>query len=446
MVYARLDLAYYLLFYSLLGWLVEAVVCSVYRKKFVNRGFLNLPLRLSYGVIFCVLLVVLPTVKEGWLGQYVLTIHLVAMLDFLLGRISRWMSASNTRRYEEISLFSANWKGALAAVGIGTAYYLIYLLIHPFSIAFTSVASKTLLSWICIVSYIMIAVDFFTTLVSVRQVRGWSRVKAIQKREEEEEEKRFRKISAKIWGRLERAYPGLSETEPVTDQVFAKGVCFDKLIWVFLISALLGDFIETIYCRVVGGVWMSRSSVLYGPFSLVWGIGAVLLTLVLQRLAGKPDRYVFVASCFIGGVFEYTCSVFTEVVLGTTFWDYSNMPLNFGGRTNLLYCFFWGILAVFWIKICYPRMSKLVEKIPPITGQVVTWAIVLLMSCNALISAAAMVRYTERVDGLAPDNVIEELLDEAYDNETIERVWPNMRITAQGGTETIGIVQITDEK
>lgn len=445
MVYSGLDLAYYLLFYSLLGWLVEAVICSVYRRKFVNRGFLNLPLRLSYGLIFCVLLVILPTVKEGWLGQYILTVNLVALLDLLLGRVSRWVSASNTRHYEEISIFSANWKGALVAAGIGTGYYLVYLLIHPFSIVFTSVIPDAVLRGICIAAYLMVAVDFFTTLVSVRQVRGWSRIKAMQKREEEEEEKRFRKVSDKVWGRLERAYPGLSETEPVTDQVFAKGLCFDKLIWVFLISALLGDFIETIYCRIVGGVWMSRSSVLYGPFSLVWGIGAVLLTLVLQRLSGKPDRHVFAAGCIVGGVFEYTCSVFTEVVLGTTFWDYSNMPLNFGGRTNLLYCFFWGILAVFWIKICYPPMSRLVEKMPPLTGKVVTWAVVLLMSCNALISAAAMVRYTERVDAVPPGNVIEELLDEAYDDETIQRAWPNMRITAQGGTETIGVVQITDE-
>ena len=70
----------------------------------------------------------------------------------------------------------------------------------------------------------------------------------------------------------------------------------------FMICAFLGDLIETLFCRVTGGVWMSRSSVIYGTFSIVWGFGAVILTVVLQRLAGKEDRYIFLAGSVLGGV------------------------------------------------------------------------------------------------------------------------------------------------
>ena len=137
---------------------------------------------------------------------------------------------------------------------------------------------------------------------------------------------------------------------------------------------------------------MSRSSLIYGTFSVVWGLGAVVLTVVLRRLAGKEDRYVFLAGCLIGGVYEYLCSVFTEVFLGTTFWDYSNMPFNFGGRTNLLYCVFWGLLAVVWMKGLYPRISRLVEKIPVKAGRILTWLIVAFFVLDGLVSAAAMLR------------------------------------------------------
>ncbi len=95
--------------------------------------------------------------------------------------------------------------------------------------------------------------------------------------------------------------------------VFAQGICFDKLIWMFMICALLGDLIETLYCKLTIDVWMSRSSVIYGPFSIVWGVGAVLLTIVLQKVVQKDDRYVFLAGFFLGGAYEYLCSVFTEV-------------------------------------------------------------------------------------------------------------------------------------
>ena len=51
-------------------------------------------------------------------------------------------------------------------------------------------------------------------------------------------------------------------------------------------------------------------------------------------------------------------------MFGKVFWDYSKIPFNLGGRINLLYCFFWGIAAVVWIKGIYPVMSAWIEKIP----------------------------------------------------------------------------------
>lgn len=95
---------------------------------------------------------------------------------------------------------------------------------------------------------------------------------------------------------------------------------------------------------------MSRSSVLYGPFSIVWGLGCVLLTALLYKYKDRSDRYIFLAGTVLGGAYEYSCSVFTELVFGTVFWDYSHIPFNLGGRINLLFCFFWGIAAVVWLK------------------------------------------------------------------------------------------------
>ena len=77
------------------------------------------------------------------------------------------------------------------------------------------------------------------------------------------------------------------------------------------------------------------------------------------------------------------------------------MPFNIGGRTNLLYCIFWGLLSVVWVKICYPTISGWIEKLPPLGAKIATWAVIVLMSCDAVISAGAMVRYVERQDSAA---------------------------------------------
>ena len=154
-----------------------------------------------------------------------------------------------------------------------------------------------------------------------------------------------------------------------------------------------------------------------------------MLTVTLQRLAGKSDRYVFVAGFVIGGAYEYMCSVFTERVFGTVFWDYSEMPLNIGGRTNVLFCFFWGLLATVWVKVLYPRMSGVIEKVPPLAGQVATWVVMVVMVCNVLLTGAAMLRYTVRQEQPEENNMLEILLDENYDDRRMEARWPNMIVT-----------------
>ena len=209
---------------------------------------------------------------------------------------------------------------------------------------------------------------------------------------------------------------------------FAEGCGFYKLFWLFLTGALLGDMTETLYCRAVGGVWMSRSSLVWGPFSIVWGFAIVLATALLYKDRHRPDRHIFLVGAFLGGAYEYICSVLSELVLGQVFWDYSGIPFNLGGRINLLYCFFWGIAAVVWIKGLYPHFSRWIEKIPKIAGYIATWILVVFMCANMLVSAAALIRYSERDGGPAAKNGWEHVIDTHFDDARMKEIYPNAQI------------------
>jgi uncharacterized membrane protein len=212
------------------------------------------------------------------------------------------------------------------------------------------------------------------------------------------------------------------------DRVFAKGLCFDKLVWIFFISAMIGDWIETVYMFLTAGKLMSRSSLIYGTFSVVWGFGGAIITGLLYSLRDKNDRYCFISGFLIGGVYEYSCSVFTERVFGTSFWDYSHLPFNINGRVNLLFCFFWGILAIVWIKLIYPPVGKIIEKIPPVAGKILTAIIIAVMTLDILISSAAVYRYVQRNTGNPPTSAVESFIDRTYPNSLIEWVYPDMKI------------------
>lgn len=229
--------------------------------------------------------------------------------------------------------------------------------------------------------------------------------------------------------RMAKAYPVIMEKTEQTEKEgnFAEGCGFYKLFWLFLIGAVLGDFTETIFCCLTAGVWMSRSSLVWGPFSIVWGLAIAIATALLYKDREKPDRHIFIVGTFLGGAYEYVCSVFTEIVFGKVFWDYSKIPFNLGGRINLLYCFFWGIAAVIWIKVLYPKFAGWIEKIPMFWGYVLTWILVVFMAVNILVSMAALVRYDMRANGKPAESGWEKVMDEHFDDERMDRIYPNAK-------------------
>lgn len=421
---AWLDLGVYFVLYSFLGWVLEAIWYAVTRRKFYNRGVLTLPLLISYGITFDLLVLVLPTLGDHVFYQYVATLMIVSVVESLSGYCMRRLSPRLQWGGERDRLFSGSGKGLVASLVIAGAYLAAWLALHPILRAWLTLVPRLVQVVVLLAVLGLILFDFVTVYIALRSGNG----AAYQKRQAEGSQGRMSAwIFGAIWRRLKKAYPGIREEEPAEEEhyVFAKGLCFDKLIWVFLVCALLGDIIESI-SGAIGGQFYSRSSVLYGPFSFVWGLGGVLLTITLQPLAGKQDRYVFLAGFVIGGVYEYMCSLFTEIVFGTVFWDYSWMPLNIGGRTNVLYCFCWGALAVIWVKILYPYMSRWIEKLPAVLGKVITWLVVCFMLSNALLTAAAMLRYDARKERPEPANRLEAFLDEQYGDAFMENRWQNM--------------------
>jgi len=416
-------LFFYLVFYAFIAWTAEVICFAIWDRQFVNRGFLNLPLNLPCGLAAAILIAALPTLEHDLFLQYLLVFLVFSTVrrfaDQYVHNRKLVRKSPGTKRTHDVLR-------AVTDALIALVYLTGYLVVHPVVMGAMLLVPDWMIRLTVAISAVLIAADYLCVRFALHTRGAARRLHGTQKL--------AKRIADSVWRRLKQAYPSSDpQTHAVQEKpVFAKGICKDKLIWVFLISSFLGALIEMAYCRVTGGVWMSRSSVLYGAFSFVWGFGAVVLTVALQRLADKNDRWVFLAGFFIGGAYEYLCSVFTEVVFGTVFWDYSHMRWSIGGRTNVVYCIFWGLLAVVWIKVLYPPMDRFIEKIPPLTGKMLTWAIALVMACNGLLTAGAMIRYTDRRQNPGASNVAAAFFDRRYDDEWMEARWPNMMIPETG--------------
>ena len=164
-----------------------------------------------------------------------------------------------------------------------------------------------------------------------------------------------------------------------------------------------------------------------GPVQRGVGLALVLAAVLLRGSEHQSESRIFWFGVILGGAYEYVCSAVTELLFGTVFWDYSGFKFNLGGRINLLYCFFWGIAAVTWMRYGYPLVAKCMGKLKSRIRPWMTAALAVFMAVNMLVSALALARYDARTSGVEAANPVDVVLDAHFDNARMERIYPNAK-------------------
>lgn len=414
------------LVYSFLGWVGETVVASARGRGFANRGMASGPFCFVYGTAGVLLSIGLADQRSSWIALFFGSMIYATVVEWLTAKLlervhrRRWWDYSdkkfNLDGYVCLQ-YSVLW-GVLGAAAVRWGNDLLFRL---------CACLPPLLFHAAVWASMAVAVldQIGAVVVVERYAARHPRLEQLNQELGKGSEKLRRKIAASVEKRIQKAYPEAARPEPTASA--EKTLSFADLLWLFVVGAFLGDVVETIFCRITAGVWMSRSSLVWGPFSVVWGLALVLAAVLLRGSEQKSESHIFWFGVILGGAYEYVCSAVTELLFGTVFWDYSGFKFNLGGRINLLYCFFWGIAAVAWIRYGYPLVAKCMAKLK---GSVRPWMTMLLavfMAVNLVTSALALARYDARTSGRAPANQVEVLLDAHFDNTRMERIYPNAK-------------------
>lgn len=216
-----------------------------------------------------------------------------------------------------------------------------------------------------------------------------------------------------------------------TSPKFAEGLCFRKLFFIFLIASVIGTIYEDLlifvrtFLETGVGVWMTHRGVIYGPFNVIYGFGAALMCWLLLR---KPYKnwQIFLYSALMGGAVEYLLSLGQELVLGTRSWDYSGLFLNLNGRTTIPIMLIWGVMGLIFIKVIYPWVSNLIERIPPTIGENLYIILLIFMIFNMVISWSALIRQNLRHYEIRPLTPLGEFYDRYYPDEFLRKYYTNM--------------------
>ena len=453
MQYTFIQLIFLFFVYSFLGWIFDMTVAAIRYGKILNRGFLNGPLSIQYGIIMIIVLLDINDLWDYPLYQFITCMVIVFMTEYASGAILKRITGRRFWDYSDMKLNVGGYTCAFSVLGWGFTAAVTVWLINPLVCIVYSLIPVNVVKVLEIIAIAVFLIDLFVTAATMLK---WHYAGGIYGNVADTLKKTKSTLGRKTYEiisrRMYKAFPELVGQEindevgfgRTKDRIFAKGLCIDKLVWIFFVSALIGDWVETVFVWATSGVFMSRSSLIYGTFSIVWGLGCAMFTALLYKYKEKSDRYIFMLGTVLGGAYEYACSIFTELVFGTVFWDYSKLPFNLGGRINLLFCFFWGIAAVVWLKIIYPKLSNLIEKIPIKTGNILTWILILFMIFNAGMSTLALNRYNQRQQGSLQKTPqmtaavedsrtdLEKFLDKHFPDKRMEQIYPNAKTVVDG--------------
>lgn len=209
-----------------------------------------------------------------------------------------------------------------------------------------------------------------------------------------------------------------------------------QVVMIFFIGSVLGLVLEEVWMFITAGVTESRVGLVWGPFSPLYGVGAVLLTLVtfqLRRMHAK-GWVVFLTSMVVGGLLEQLTGWGMETFMGAVSWDYiaGGVPGAITKWVAVPFLFFWGLLGYLWYKLVMPNLLWVLGT--PTTRRKVVFVTLLsiYLVADVFMTVMCFDRRAERDAGMPPANAFEEWVDENFSNAFMSERFQNMVIDGTG--------------
>lgn len=139
----------------------------------------------------------------------------------------------------------------------------------------------------------------------------------------------------------------------------------------FMMYSIIG-WIYEVFLEVVVYRWgFSNRGVLFGPYCIIYGVGALVLIFSLGGLQKKrlylgkiliTPVLVFIGIVVITTFLELIASYIMEFTQGGWLWDYTRFSFNFEGRIALNPSIRFGIGGMVFLYLLQPLFKKLTGK------------------------------------------------------------------------------------
>ena len=201
---------------------------------------------------------------------------------------------------------------------------------------------------------------------------------------------------------------------------------FYHLVVIFTVASVLGLILETLWWLVTEGAWQHRYGLVWGPFSPLYGLGAVLLTACLWKLRKMPAWVIFLVSMVVGSALEQFAGSCLEGILGVVSWTYASYPDAITNYVCVRMSLMWGMLGCVWAYSIMPEIIFLLGTPKEPGRTVVVVALTAFLVADIAMTIAVSLRKVARDEGYPATNELERFIDQHYDDEFMRDRFENV--------------------
>jgi uncharacterized membrane protein len=158
-----------------------------------------------------------------------------------------------------------------------------------------------------------------------------------------------------------------------------------QYIVLFLIYSIVGSIVEMLYRLITEHQLYGIHGFLHIPILPIYGFGAILIILLLEKIHRKP-LLLFIVATILASLIEFVTHWLIEVLFHIKLWDYSGDPFNISGRIDLYSSVGFGLLAVLLVNVIHPFFRRVVKRMSMIVTTVAAGIIVVVILADTIIS------------------------------------------------------------
>ncbi len=198
----------------------------------------------------------------------------------------------------------------------------------------------------------------------------------------------------------------------------------------FMIYSLIGWIIEIIDIYVLEKKVVNRGF-LIGPYCPIYGVGALLMTWILE---GTADLFgLFVKAMVICAILEYLTSYLMEKLFKIRWWDYTQNKFNINGRICLETMLLFGLGGCIMIKYTNPFFAGIIANCNPIVLSIISIVLACFFIADMVLSfniVNKIKKSTLNIRGDATEEIkekVKKVLMNSYFANRLMKAFPNVK-------------------